>query len=105
MEYRCQRAISRVRRSHPLTFRTRWPQRSGMEGRMQDISLHGLKFLSSCALAPGQIIRVDSEICRAVARVLAAQPAGSGSAAWVVRAEFLTLDLERSVGTFVSEVA
>lgn len=106
LENRGQRAIARIPRSHAVRVLTTWPQRLPVTGRMQDVSLHGLKFITWKALAAGQIIRLDSDICRAVARVVAAQPsAGSDEGEWLVRAEFLTLDFERTVGTFVSETA
>jgi hypothetical protein len=106
LETRGQRAIARIRRSHAVSILTTWPQRLPVTGRMQDVSLHGLKFLTGKALTAGQIVRLDSDICRAVARVVAAQPsAESNEGGWLVRAEFLTLDFERTVGTFVSETA
>ncbi len=106
LETRGQRAIARIRRSQPVSFLTHWPQHFPMAGRMQDVSLHGLKFATRQALVAGQIIRVDSDPCRAVARVVAAQPSvDPGGRKWLVRAEFLTLDLERTVGAFVSETA
>lgn len=106
LETRGQRAIARIRRSHAVSFLTTWPQRFPVTGRMQDVSLHGLRFVTWKALAAGQIIRLDSDICRAVARVVAAQPsADANGGRWLVRAEFLTLDFERTVGTFVSETA
>jgi len=106
LETRGQRAIARIRRSQPITFLATWPQHFPMTGRMHDVSLHGLKFVTRQALSAGQIIRIDCDICRAVARVVAAQPAvDSGGRQWLVRAEFLTLDLERTVGAFVCETA
>ncbi len=106
LESRGQRAIDRIRRFHALSVLTTWPQRLPASGRMQDVSLHGLKFVTRQALTAGQIIRLDSDICRAVARVVAAQPSSEqDGAGWLVRAEFLTLDFERTVGTFVSETA
>lgn len=106
LETRGQRAIARIRRSRPITFLATWPQHVPMTGRMQDVSLHGLKFVARQALSAGQIIRIDCDICRAVARVVAAQPSvDSTGRQWLVRAEFLTLDLERTVGAFVCETA
>lgn len=106
LETQGQRAIARIRRSQPIRFLATWPQHLPMTGRMQDVSLHGLKFVTGQALSAGQIIRLDSDLCRAVARVVAAQPSvDSGGRQWLVRAEFLTLDLERTVGAFVCETA
>jgi len=106
LETRGQRAIARIRRSQPVSFLATWPQHVPMAGRMQDVSLHGLKFITRQALSAGQIIRLDSDLCQAVARVVAAQPSvDSGRREWLVRAEFLTLDLERTVGAFVCETA
>jgi hypothetical protein len=105
LESRGQRAIARIRRSHPVSFLTTWPQHFPKAGRMQDISLHGLRFVTRQALAAGQLIRLDSDIGRAVARVVASQPCADADGGWLVRAEFLTLDLERTVGAFVSETA
>ncbi|WP_405243071.1 J domain-containing protein [Lentisalinibacter salinarum] len=106
LETRGQRAIARIRRSQPITFLATWPQHFPMTGRMQDVSLHGLKFVTRQALSAGQIIRLDCDICRAVARVVAVQPSvDPGDRQWLVRAEFLTLDLERTVGAFVCETA
>ncbi len=101
-----QRAIRRIRRRYPITFRTTWPQAFAIAGRMQDISLHGLKFITAERLSAGQVIRIESGICRAVARVIGTQPGPSSRRRqWLVRAEFLTLEFDRTVGSFVSETA
>lgn len=106
LETRGQRAVTRFRRSRPVSFLATWPQHFATAGRMQDVSLHGLKFVTGQALAVGQIIRIDCDICRAVARIVAVQPsAESAGRQWLVRAEFLTLELERTLGAFVSETA
>lgn len=106
MEHGGQRAIRRIRRHHPLTVVTAWPPGRPIAGQTLDISLHGLRFVTAQALERGQLIRIDSDICRAVARVIASDlEADTERRHWLIRAEFLTLEFESALGSFVSETA
>ncbi len=95
-----RRSILRVAKEHSVVFCTNWPQREPHFGRTDDISLTGMKFRSTSGLEHGQIIKLDSEILRAVAQVTRVQWLGSF---WEVGVKFLTLSFEQSRGSFVHD--
>lgn len=100
MEDDGRRSIVRVPRDHPIIFCTHWPQSEPCSGRTSDISLRGMKFQSNTGLSTGQIIKIDSAILRAVARVARSRPEPD---AWVIGVEFVSLCFERSRGSFIAD--
>lgn len=97
-----RRAIMRIPNDQPMTFRTQWPQSEPYTGRTSDISLRGMKFHSSLELTLGQVIKIDTRILRAVARVTRCRQELAG---WAVGVQFSSLFFERSRGSFVTERA
>ncbi len=94
-----QRALERIPKRQNIRFYTHWPDSSPSAGRTRDISLDGMLFDTNRSLVVNQMIKIDCDACRAVARVAHVQ---SSSGAWVVGVEFVTLRFERVQGTFVS---
>jgi hypothetical protein len=94
-----QRMLSRVHRELPVTCYTSWPQRPGLSAEMHDLSLNGMQITAPFAARPGALIKVDSDACRAVARVAYCRAAGGR---FVIGLEFVTLKFERTRGSFVS---
>ena len=93
-----RRRMMRIPRQLPLTFYTHWPQEP-MHARSCDISLKGLQFHSSACLIENQLIKLDTEILRAVGRVTHSR---RQSSRWAVGVEFVRLSLTRSRGAFVT---
>lgn len=89
------RNISRLSRRHPLVIFSRWPQAQAHTGESRDISLHGIRFVTAEALAAGGLAKIDSDICRAVARIINVRPNDGGDGRWMVGAEFLSVVFPR----------
>jgi hypothetical protein len=92
----------RIPNDQPLNFFTHWPQPRPFAGRMDDLSLNGMKFRSNTSLELGQTIKIDSRILRAVGRVTHRQERGSHRDIGV---QFISLCFEETQGTFVTERA
>lgn len=101
-----QRAVERIQKRQAIRFYTRWPQRRGFRAETEDISLHGMRFLTRRDLRTGQRIKIVSNVMDAVATVTHCSPADAG---WRIRnvagVAFVTLRFANSVGGFVSERA
>ncbi len=100
MEETDRRSISRVPNNHSIVFNTHWPQASPSIGRADDVSLNGIKFFSQTNLEVGQIIKIDSPILKAVARIVRCKLQGSQ---WVTAAAFISLRFARTRGSFIAE--
>ena len=96
----CRRGIRRILNDQPLNFFTHWPQPRPFAGRMDDLSLNGMKFRSNTSLELGQITKIDSRILQAVGRVTHRQERGSHRDIGV---QFISLSFEETQGTFVTE--
>lgn len=103
MQSKGQRAIERFGKKKKITFYTRWPQPEGLIGHIEDMSLHGLRLVTSEALAEGQCIKIVSDVVETVAQVTNSSFERRG---WTKRCvagvSFITLRFGRSVGGFVS---
>jgi hypothetical protein len=103
MESAGQRGIERIDKQQPVTFYTRWPQQSGFDGSIEDLSLNGLRMVSKLELVKGQRIKIVSDVVDAVATVTHCMNKRSGwTTHWVVGVSFVTLRFGRSLGGFVS---
>jgi len=103
MQSKGQRAIERFGKRKKITFYTRWPQPKGLIGHIEDMSLHGLRLVTSEALAEGQCIKIVSDVVETVAQVTHSSFERRG---WTKRCvagvSFITLRFGRAVGGFVS---
>jgi len=98
-----QRSILRIDKQQDITFYTQWPQASGFAGRTEDISLNGLRFVTSHELKEGQHIKIVSEFLEAVASVTNCNYSRDGlNARCVAGVSFATLRYLKSMGGFVS---
>ncbi|MGK0231866.1 MAG: curved DNA-binding protein CbpA [Gammaproteobacteria bacterium] len=97
-----RRTIERIPTNHVIVFCTYWPQSEPCSGRTDDISLNGMKFNSTAPLHLGQIIKIDSQILRAVGKVTRSQ-AKNGE--WEVGVQFVSLFFEQAKGSFVTAQA
>lgn len=94
-----RRSNPRMPNNQPLSFCTRWPQSEAYSARAGDISLHGMKFFTATDLELGQILKINSQILGAVARVTRSERQGSK---WEVGVQFLSLYFIQSQGSFVA---
>ncbi len=94
-----RRSNPRMPNSQSLSFRTRWPQNEAYSGHADDISLLGMKFITAKDLDLGQVVKIDSQILTAVARVMRSERQGSK---WGVGVQFLSLHFVQSQGSFVT---
>jgi hypothetical protein len=96
-----QRAIERLPRHHPLQIYTSWPAPQGYAGESRDVSLNGISFVTTELLVPQTIVKLDSEICKAVAEVAHIRVEDDGGdGLWLAGARFLTVLFPRTRGAF-----
>jgi hypothetical protein len=99
-----QRAVARIDNRQDIVFYTRWPQAQGFAGHTEDISLHGLRFLTKAELMQGQRIKIVSDFVEAVALVSNCVYERHGWSTWCVAGvSFTTLRFAQSLGGFVSD--
>lgn len=103
METDGKRAVERVGKRTRVTYYTHWPQQKGHDGRIEDLSLNGMRLVTAQDLVEGQCIKVVSDVVQAVAQVTNIVYERRG---WNMRCiagtSFITLHFGRSVGAFVS---
>ena len=98
-----QRAVNRIAKQQEINFFIYWPPQKGYKGQIQDLSPNGLLFCTDQQLSRDQIIKIDSKVLRATARVASCRKQGSGlKMGYGIGVEFVTLQFQRSQGTFVS---
>lgn len=100
MEEADRRTIMRIPKQLSLDFCTHWPQRLPHDGRADDISLSGMKFMTGVYLASEQTIKIDSTALKAVANVVRCRYGGGG---WEVGVRFISLCFAQPRGSFVQE--
>jgi hypothetical protein len=103
LENSCRRMIHRIAKHIRVVFYTAWPQQVGHSGVVQDISPRGMQFFTDAPPETGMHIKVECEICTAVARVINhEQSAGVLGMGWMVGVEFVTILFNETRGSFVS---
>ena len=100
-----RRALERTSRRMPVTIYLSWPQHPGHEAATDDLSIAGMRFTCDLDLMPSERIKVECQLCSAVAVVRHAQPAAMPGDRWVIGVEFLTLRIHPVRGVFVSTQA
>lgn len=95
-----QRMLGRIRQERSVLCYTSWPQAAGVHVRVCDLSLNGMQLAASFAAESGSVVKLDSEFCRALARVAYCRPASDGG--WLIGVEFVTLVFASARGNFVS---
>ena len=103
MEQTCRRMVHRVTKHIQSGFYTAWPQTKGHTGIVKDISPKGMQFLTHNPPAKGQHIKVECEICTAVAHVKnCVKNSPVLGTEWLVGVEFVTILFRKTRGSFVS---
>jgi hypothetical protein len=103
MESEGQRAVERIGKHMSVSYYTRWPQPKPYSGRIEDMSLHGLRLATRQDLVEGQCIKIVSDIVHAVAQVTHSRYERRGwSKRCIAGVSFVTLRFGRSLGGFVS---
>ena len=103
LESEGQRAIGRVGKRTRVSYYTHWPQPRPHAGRIEDMSLNGLRLVTRQDLTEGQCIKIVSDVVEAVAQVTHTLYERRGwSKRCVAGVSFVTLRFGRSVGGFVS---
>ncbi len=97
-----RRLSSRVVNDHAMIFCTHWPQSEPHSSRAVDVSLTGMKFGSNTSLQLDQVIKIDTQILRAVGRVVRSQQLRVG---WEVGVHFISLCFLQSRGSFIEHRA
>jgi hypothetical protein len=103
LETSCRRMVHRVAKHIQVVFYSAWPQKVGHSGVVQDISPRGMQFFTDKPPETGVHIKVECEICTAVARVTNYEKsAGELGMGWMVGVEFVTILFSETRGSFVS---
>ena len=106
LEGACQRAIKRFAHTGNLVFYTQWPQEKGFIGQVLDLSLHGMRFACKESLRENQVIKIESKLVHATAKVVASyHQASKWLASYTIGAEFLSVQFKDSNGVFISQQA
>ncbi len=101
-----QRAVSRINSKLDVRFFTEWPQARPHHGITGDVSLNGMRLITSRPLEVGNVIKLQCDVLEAVAVVKnsSLQRRGFGLD-YAVGLSFITLRFDRSLGGFVSQKA
>lgn len=99
-----ERATGRIEHETDISYRVDPSSSESTAGQVVDLSPTGLRFLSRQQLIPGCVIKLDTPTLSAVARVTRSQ-AANAAGVFSTGVQFLTLQLGRPRGTFVSESA
>jgi hypothetical protein len=101
-----QRMLNRIEKRRAVDLYVSWPQSRPYEAEMRDLSLNGMQIAASSRLSANQIVKIDGDVCAAVARVAHCErehDAGSGAPRrWLIGVEFLTVRFRSPRGSFVS---
>lgn len=98
-----QRAVSRIERHQGISFLTYWPHQKKLKGQIQDLSPNGMRFFTDQTISKDLIIKIDSKVLQAIARVANCRKQGSDpQIGYGIGVEFVTLQFQRSHGTFTS---
>jgi hypothetical protein len=99
-----KRAVERIQHSARMVFFERWPQPSGVEGVVEDLSPMGMRFRSERPVEVDTVIKIDMESLFATARVVKCTGQGLGVRN-TIGVEFLTIEFRAKRGTFISRMA
>ena len=95
--------MERLTRDQAVAFSRARSPRKLLRGETRDLSLNGMRLLSPVGLAGGELLRLDSDFCSAVAVARSAQAARSDG--WECGLEFITLRLANDRRDLISTVA
>ncbi|MCC7257156.1 MAG: J domain-containing protein [Gammaproteobacteria bacterium] len=99
-----RRTVQRFPRNHPLTLYTHWPQSNGFAALSRDVSLAGVSFVTTELIEPRAVVKLDSDICRAVVEIANLRMDAEVDR-WLVGARFLSVVFPHARGTFLATQA
>jgi curved DNA-binding protein CbpA len=102
LDYSGQRMLARVAKTLAVNWYSTWPQAAAHVGELRDISLNGALLQAAVRVKADQIVKIDAEICHALARVAHCRRDPQDAASWLIGLEFLTLRFSSTRGVFVS---
>ncbi len=98
-----KRLIDRVPLRARLEYFTTWPQLKPFVGTLEDLSPNGMRFGGDTPVGEHTILKIESEVISATARVAYCRTDVGGSGpACEIGAEFFTLEFPNPTGTFLS---
>lgn len=104
LEHARKRAVERIQHSARMVFFDRWPQPTGIDAIVQDLSPNGMRFRSGQLVEVDTVIKIAMESLFATARIVKCTGQGL-SDKYTVGVEFLTIRFRTKRGTFVSSTA
>lgn len=99
-----KRTVDRFAKQFDIIYFTEWPSERRYYGQASQLSLKGMQFRTHHSLEPGQIIKIQSNCLRTIAKVVYFLPANSPGNRLEnkIGIEFLTIQFLEKSGTFVS---
>ena len=102
LDYSGQRMVQRMPKTGKVLLYVGWPQAEPFAAQLRDLSLNGMQVAAASSVPVNQVVKVDSDRCRALARVAHCERDPSSAGRWTIGLEFLTLKFADSRGSFVS---
>jgi curved DNA-binding protein CbpA len=102
LDYSGQRMLHRVPKQRRIDVYVTWPQPHPHSAEMRDLSLNGMLFVAGVRFQENQIVKIDCQELRALARVAHTARDAGPVELWSTGVEFLTLRFRQIRGSFVS---
>jgi hypothetical protein len=99
---RRERAVPRIERHAPLRYARAVPLGVTGNGLLEDLSSHGLRFVTDRVLADRELLRIECDLLGAVARVVSCRARREPPGSHAVGVAFLTVDFHRSRGSLLA---
>jgi curved DNA-binding protein CbpA len=100
-----RRALDRVPRNMLVVFARSAPNDQPCRGLTQDISLAGMRFVTSCPVGIDDRLLIETEFCSAVGIVRSARQRPAAQNGWEVGVQFFTMRVKVQRGGLFSTVA
>ncbi|MEQ1868402.1 MAG: J domain-containing protein [Vicinamibacterales bacterium] len=100
-----RRALARLPRNMMVVFARPSPNDAPCRGVTQDVSLAGMRFVTSSPVGIDDRLLIETEFCSAVAIVRSAHQKPAAQNGWEVGVQFLTMRVKRQRGGLISTVA
>lgn len=101
-----RRAVERLNRQQPAMVSICWPPSQSYWVTARDVSLRGVQLLSPRSLDAHHTVKIDSDLCSAVGRVVRCRRSRVlAEPGWLLGVAFITVRFARPRGGFVSAKA
>jgi hypothetical protein len=101
LDFPGQRMLERMTKRGKVVLYLGWPESRPVHAEMRDLSLNGMRLATDGVVPVDQIVKVDSEICCALARIAHCERVAGSADRWTLGVEFLTLRFRKRSGAFV----